>query len=52
MIAGMAKFLGAVILAAALGSTPAMAGPLPDWVKELVAPSGGDQDHVVGEDLC
>jgi hypothetical protein len=52
MVRLLARLMGAALLAAAVISTPAAAGPLPDWVKELVAPSGGDQDHVVGEELC
>ncbi len=45
--------MGAVVIAVALASiTPAAAGPVPDWVKELVVPDDGNQDHVVGEELC
>ena len=45
----------ALIVAVALATLPALsasAGPVPDWVKELVVPDDGDQDHVVGEELC
>lgn len=47
----------AICLAAALAGAPAaMAGPVPDWVRDLIeespAEGSGDGDHEVGEELC
>ncbi len=52
VICGFLGVLAVVALLAAVQVAPAMAGPPPDWVKELVMPSDGNQDHVVGEELC
>jgi hypothetical protein len=46
---------GGIMVAVALmtvPAAPAAAGTVPDWVKELVVPDDGNQDYVVGEELC
>ncbi len=51
----MSNSVLALIIALALAIAPtlsATAGPVPDWVKEMVVPDDGNQDHVVGEELC